>query len=536
MKLKTAFSADVGSERPLYFACRILKVCAAVLLCMPNLGLAQRPPSEIFSGSLPPGAVPRIHGPRIYGVRPWHPFLFRIPTTGERPLKFSAKDLPAELTLDASAGIISGRAPARGTYTVLLTAENSHGGDTQPLRIVVGDTLALTPPMGWSSWYMAHTDVSDELIRKQADALVSSGLADHGYSFVNIDDGWNRNARSNDPMVKGAARDEEGALRPNEMFPNMIALTGYIHSKGLKAGIYISPGPRTCAGYEGSYGHEQQDAELFAAWGFDFLKYDFCSYDELIKGSRRREDLIRPYRLMGSILKSLDRDMVFNLCQYGLGDVWEWGREVGGNFWRTSDDVGSGIDGSLWKSTDAFGFGEAGKEQWAGPGGWNDPDNILIGQILWHDKLRPTPLTPDEQYTWITLWSMLNAPLILGNDLTKLDAFTLSLLSNDEVIAVNQDALGRQAVRVLKMGSVEVWEKNLEDGSKAIAFFNRGPSAAPVHVEWSALGITVSVDSRDLWEHRDLGNTGHGLSANLPAHGTKFIRIRTGAAHSEERN
>jgi alpha-galactosidase len=310
----------------------------------------------------------------------------------------------------------------------------------------------------------------------------------------------------------------------------MKGLTDYLHSQGLKGGIYISPGPRTCGGYEGSYGHEQQDARRFAAWGFDFLKYDLCSYQDLLKGSRSRQDLMKPYGLMGSILRSLDRDMVFNLCEYGLGDVWEWGREVGGNYWRTSDDVGSGIQGSLWKSIEAYGFGEAGKEKWAGPGGWNDPDNILLGQILWHDKLVPTPLTRDEQYTWMTLWSMLSAPLILGSDLTKMDAFTLALLTNDEVIRVNQDPLGKQAAPIVRNPPIEIWEKELEDGSEAIAFFNRGETAAPARLEKSALNIPGKWRIRDLWEHQDLGEFADSFQLTVSGHGAKIVQIRPQAA------
>ena len=383
---------------------------------------------------------------------------------------------------------------------------------------------------------MAHTDVSDALIRAQADALISSGLADHGYSFVNIDDGWNINPNSKDAAVNGQTRDNHGNLRPNANFPDMKGLADYLHSKGLKAGIYTSPGPRTCAGYEGSYGHEPQDAHLFAAWGFDFLKYDLCSYEDLLHGKHGREDLIKPYRLMGSILASLDRDTVFNLCEYGLGEVWEWGREVGGNFWRTSDDVGSGIDGSLWKSMDTYGFGEAGKEESAGPGGWNDPDNILLGEILWHDKLVPTPLTHDEQYTWMTLWAMLNAPLILGNDLTKLDPFTLTLLTNDEVIAVNQDTLGKQATRLARNDGIEIWVKDMDDGSKAVAFFNRGDTAASPLLQRSAFRITGRWWMRDLWEHKEFGELEQNFQAEVPAHGMKMLRIRPFRDYSTERN
>jgi len=371
---------------------------------------------------------------------------------------------------------------------------------------------------------MSYTNVSDALIRAQADALISTGLADHGYSYVNIDDGWNIDQKSKDPALNGPPRQPNGDVRPNANFPDMKALTDYLHGKGLKGGIYISPGARTCGGYEGSLGHEEQDARLFAAWGFDFLKYDFCSYSEVLKGSKRQEDFKKPYALMGSILKSLDRDMVFNLCEYGLGDVWEWGREVGGNFWRTSDDVGRGIDGSLWKSMEAYGFGEAGKEKWAGPGGWNDPDNVLLGQIMWQDKLSPAPLSPDEQYTWMTLWSMLSAPLVLGSDLTKMDDFTLKLLTNDEVIAVNQDSLGKQAVPIVRAGSIEIWMKDLEDGSKAIAVFNRGDGSGTAVVQSSDLKISEDWSLRDLWAGKDLGKVGHSFELTIPRHGAKMLR------------
>jgi alpha-galactosidase len=288
------------------------------------MSFAQSEPVRTHSGAKPRASTVRIHGPSLYGARrPHPPFLYRIPAVGARPLQFSAFGLPIGLTLDASSGIISGTAPERGTYVVHLTARSSQGKDARVLRIVAGDTLALTPPMVWTSWYMAHTDVNDALIRAQAEALLSSGLADHGYSYINIDDGWNRNSQSKDPAVNGPTRDDNGNLRPSANFPDMKGLTGYLHGKGLKAGIYTSPGPRACSGFEGSYGHEQQDARLFATWSFDFLKYDLCSYDELLKGSHRPEDLRKPYALMGSILPGLDRDTVFNLCEYGLGDVWE---------------------------------------------------------------------------------------------------------------------------------------------------------------------------------------------------------------------
>jgi alpha-galactosidase len=482
-----------------------------LLFVMP--GLTQQP--EILT-PLPP-ATPRINGPSIYGVRPGHPFLWRIPTTGTRPIKFSAKGLPKGLSLDGATGIITGSVKDRGTYSVQLRASNSLGKNERKFRIVVGDTLALTPPMGWSTWYSAYTNISDAMVRAQADALVSSGLADHGYSYINIDDGWN--------MKPGpSARNADGNLVTNERFPHMKAMTDYLHSKGLKAGIYISPGPRTCAGYEGSYQHEKQDALQFAAWGFDFLKYDLCSYGDFIKGSQSVEDVSKPYRLMGSILAGLDRDFVFNLCEYGVADVWKWGREVGGNFWRTTGDVGDDHT-SLWTNMQSYGFGEADKAQWASPGGWNDPDNVLIGQILWKNKLGPTPLTPNEQYTWVTLWSMLAAPMVLASDLTALDPFTLSLLTNDEVLAVNQDVLGRQAMRVSQHDGIEVWAKDMEDGSKAVALFNRGEAQAAVTAQWADLAIQGKQNIRDLWRQKNLGEFDSEFKVPIASHGAQLFLI-----------
>ncbi|MGH9342994.1 MAG: glycoside hydrolase family 27 protein [Terriglobia bacterium] len=379
--------------------------------------------------------------------------------------------------------------------------------------------------MGWSTWYMAYTKVSDKLLRREADALISSGLSGHGYSYVDIDDGWNVKVSGAGSNSHQAPRDAQGNLKPNSKFPNMKALTSYVHSKGLKIGIYISPGPRTCGGYEGSYGHEKQDAQLFAKWGFDLLKYDLCSYRTLIKNPRDATEVKQPYQLMGSILQNLDRDLVFNLCEYGLGHVWTWGREVGGNSWRTNGDVGAQRQG-LWEQMTSYGLAEAGEAKWAGPGGWNDPDNILIGQIIWKGKLRPTPLTHNEQYTYVTLWSLLDAPLIFGGDMTQLDPFTLSLLTNDEVIAVDQDRLGQQAVPVFRSSHIEVWAKDMEDGSKAVGLFNLDDTETEVTARWSDLGISGKHLVRDLWRQKDLGVFDGEFHASVGEHGAELFLVR----------
>ncbi len=466
------------------------------------------------------GQEPAIHGPKILGTRPGNPFLYRIPATGARPITFSARHLPAGLTLDPATGIIAGATPRAGTYNVTLRARNGQGKSSRKLRIVAAGAIALTPPMGWSTWYMAYENITDQLVREQAAAMVSSGLADHGYTYINLDDGWN--IKPGDPKRGGPARNPDGSLRTNPDFPDMKALVDSIHSHGLKAGIYISPGPLTCAKYEGSLNHESQDLNTFVAWGFDFLKYDWCSYGRVFP-DKTLENYKRPYILMGGLLKQAPRDIVFNTCQYGMGNVWEWGREVGGNYWRTTGDIslGSTKTADFWSSVDKIGFGQQGKEKFAGPGGWNDPDNILIGHVLVGQTLGPTPLSLDERKTYFSLWSMLAAPLVLGSDLTKLDPETLAILTNDEVIDINQDSLGIQAAPIRKDGPLEVWSRKLDDGAEAIALFNRGSQPARVTYEFPG-----SRRLRDLWHHKDLGKFKRSYAAEVPAHGVVLLKSR----------
>ncbi|MDP4227746.1 MAG: NPCBM/NEW2 domain-containing protein, partial [Bacteroidota bacterium] len=271
---------------------------------------------EILTPAAP--LMPRINGPKIYGVHPGSPFLYRIPATGERPMSFDAENLPEGLKINPSTGIISGQIGKAGSYSIVLIAKNGKGQARKDFLIRVGETLALTPSMGWNSWYIYYGNVSDSLIRLSADQLVNSGMVNYGYQFVNVDDCWAVKADSNDPIVGGITRDETGGIRTNKKFPDMPAMTGYIHSKGLKAGIYTSPGPMTCAHYEGSYKHEKQDAETFANWGFDFLKYDWCTYGR-VEPSKTVEDMQAPYKLMWNEVRKLKRDVVFNLCQYGMG-------------------------------------------------------------------------------------------------------------------------------------------------------------------------------------------------------------------------
>jgi alpha-galactosidase len=450
---------------------------------------------------------PRINGSKIVGARPGSPFLFAMPATGQRPLTFAAERLPAGLALDPRTGHITGELPQKGTYLVTLRAQNTLGSAERQLKIVCGDTIALTPPLGWNSWNCFGCDVSEANVRAAADAMVTSGLIDHGWTYINIDDCWED------------GRDNSGVVQSNPKFPDMKALTDYVHGKGLRIGLYSSPGPKTCANHEGSYKHEEQDARRYAEWGFDYLKYDWCSYGE-IAPNPNHEQLLKPYQIMRAALEKAPRDIVFSLCQYGMGNVWEWGAQVGGNCWRTTGDITD-----TWSSMSGIGFGQAGHEKYAGPGHWNDPDMLVVGYVGWSAKVRPTRLTPNEQYTHISLWCLLCSPLLIGCDMTRLDEFTLNLLTNDEVLEVNQDPLGRQAGRIAKNGTVEVWAKEMENGSKIVGLFNRGEEEATVTANWPDLRLQGKQPVRDLWRQKDLGGYADRFSAPVPRHGVMLVRI-----------
>lgn len=494
--------------------------------------IVSSPPEPAVVLTPRPPATPRINGARIFGVRPRHPFLFTIPATGDRPMTFGVEGLPSGLSVDAVTGQITGQIEQPGKYVVTFTASNRLGVARRGFQVVCGDTLALTPHMGWNSWYVWEGHVTDKIMRDAADAMVASGMKDHGYQYVNIDDCWAVKPGSNDPSLGGAARDAQGRVNPNQRFPDMKALTDYIHSKGLKAGIYTSPGPLTCGGHEGAYGHEAADAQRFADWGYDFLKYDWCSYGDKAKGNSVPE-FRKPYDLMGGILRRQERDMILNLCQYGMGDVWNWGKDCGGHSWRTAGDLGGsfgGIPVALFRDGfDVYTQKELYKH--GGPGGWNDPDYLLLGFLSnWQGGTAPTPLSPNEQYAHVSLWCLVAAPLIFSGDITRLDEFTAGLLNNDEVIDVDQDPLGKPGRRMAAEGETEVWAKDLEDGSKAVGLFNRGEMATEVAVKWSDLGMTGAQAVRDLWRQRQLGVFDGQFRTNVARHGVALLSVRPAAA------
>ena len=363
------------------------------------------------------------------------------------------------------------------------------------LAVAQQESLAQKPPMGWNSWNHFAERVDDAIIRVQADAMVSSGMKDAGYMYINIDDTWE------------GGRDASGVIQTNKKFPDMKALADYIHSKGLKLGIYSSPAAKTCAGYEGSLGHEEQDAQSYARWGVDYLKYDWC------QPAGTLEEMKAAYTKMHDALQKTGRPIVLSLCQYGWHKVWEWGPSVGGNLWRTTGDISDD-----YRAMASIGFDQNGLEKFAAPGQWNDPDMLEVGN---------GGMNEDEYRTHMSLWAILAAPLIAGNDLTQMTPYTVAMLTNPEVIAVDQDPLGKQGFRVTQQGPFEVWMKPMADGSKVVGLFNRQHSSEQMSVSFSALNIRKSARVRDLWLRKDLGSFEGTFSPYVPSHGVVLTRINS---------
>lgn len=349
--------------------------------------------------------------------------------------------------------------------------------------------------MGWNSWNKFRTRIDDAAVRGVADAMVASGMKDAGYKYIIIDDGWQ------------GSRDSQGKLSPNPNFPDMKALTAYVHSKGLKMGIYSSPGPRTCGGFEGSYGHEEQDAAMYASWGMDYLKYDWCSASRVWKDT----DMQAAYQKMGDALQKTGRPIVYALCQYGRAAVQTWGPQVGANLWRTTGDIRDRYDSMI-----GIGLAQSQLAQFAGPGHWNDPDMLEIGN---------GGMTTDEYKTHFSLWAMVAAPLIAGNDLRNMAPDIKDILTNKEVIAVDQDAQGAGGKESYSEGVVKVWSKPLASGDVAVAAFNPGDEAVQSVLSTTRLGLNGNYTARDLWAHTDLGNLQESFSVTVPAHGVAMLRL-----------
>lgn len=397
------------------------------------------------------------------------------------------------------------------SLAVLVSVAAASQTPTAPRRApqaqLAAPQVAQRPPMGWNSWNYFAGKVDDKGVRAAADEIVASGMRDAGYVYVNIDDTWE------------GERDADGVLHANAKFPDMKALADYVHSKGLKIGIYSSPGPKTCAGYAGSLGHEEQDAQLYAEWGIDYLKYDLCSYGDVMEkqapGDKAAQMRLMQgaYEKMHQALKATGRQIVYSFCQYGWDAVWEWAPAAGGNLWRTTGDIYP-----AWDRIYAIASQQNGLESYAGPGHWNDPDMLEVGN---------GKLSLAENRTHFTLWALLAAPLLAGNDLPNMKPEVKAILTNREVIAIDQDRLGRQGAKAYADGEVEVWTRKLAGDALAVAVINVGSdryASHPFHLSMGKLGLHGPQAGKDLW-------TGHavlltdGQAMELASHDVLLVRI-----------
>jgi alpha-galactosidase len=511
-----------GSRRIIGLQCAVACIFA---FQVGIFGAAYSRAQEIRTPAAP--ATPRVNGPTIFGVRPGSPVVYKIPATGDGTITYSVDNLPAGLSVNSSTGMISGTLNATGEYDLTLRATNSLGTNTKNFRIEVGDTISLTPPMGWNSWNCWGSSVDGTKWVAAAQGMVDSGLINHGWSYINVDDGWQA-PRAGEPNT---------ALQGNSKFADMGNLIAQIHALNLKAGLYSTPWVQSYAGYPGDsamyadgswtkntgtkqvnqhilpwdvgpYTFETNDATQWAAWGVDYLKYDWNPI--------QLPETVR----MENALKASGRDVVYSLSNsIPFANIATLAPHA--NAWRTTGDIRDN-----WASMSSKGFGQ---DQWAPyqiPGHWNDPDMMVVGNVGWGSTQHPSGLTPDEQYTHVTLWCMLSAPLLLGNNLQQMDAFTLNLLTNDEVLAVNQDALGQQATTKAGAGTnLRVYVKDLEDGSKAIGLFNLGNAPATVTANWSDLGVSGSKMIRDLWRQIDRGEYNNQFSMVVAPHGAEMLRV-----------
>jgi alpha-galactosidase len=469
-------------------------------------------------------ATPRINGARVFGVRPGNPFYFQIPATGERPMKFAADGLPFGLALDAATGLITGKIAAAGMHTVTLHATNARGTDVKPLRIEVGERISLTPAMGWNSWNCWGTSVDQEKVLASAHAMVARGLVEHGWSYVNIDDTW-----------QGQRPGPAHALQANEKFPDLKKFCDDLHALGLKAGIYSTPWITSYANFPGGsadtpegtwekaapgtrprrslgkFSFAAADAKQWAEWGVDYLKYDW-------NPNRPPET-----EEMSQALRASGRDIVYSLSN-SAPFANAAALSALANSWRTTGDIND-----TWGRLEQIGFSQEKWRLFGGPGHWNDPDMLVVGPVdVGSGKnIRPSRLTPDEQYTHISLWCLLSAPLLIGCPLEKADDFTISLLTNDEVLALDQDELGKPAAQLVVDGRRQIWVKELADGSRAIGLFNLAQEPQEISVTWAQLGLAEKGPQtvRDLWRQKDLGVEKEKFTATVGRHGVMLVRV-----------
>ena len=480
--------------------------------------------------------TPQINTANVFGARPGNPFLLKVATTGQRPMQFSAVNLPTGLKISAETGIITGTVKQRGNYEVILKAKNKLGQSTKKLIIKIGDTIALTPPIGWNGWNSWEAEIDQEKVLASANAMVKTGLADHGWTYINVDDAW---------MGKRGGPDT--ALQPNDKFPDLKGMIDQIHSMGLKAGLYSTPYIASYGGYVGAssdyptggethelfkpyrqpysrigkYKFEPNDARQMAAWGVDFLKYDW------------RIDVASTER-MSTALKNSGRDIVLSLSNNApFEKVTDWVRLS--NMYRTGPDIKDS-----WTSLFNTAFVLDKWSPYTGPGHWGDADMMILGDVSIGPVMHPTRLTPNEQYSHVSIFSLIASPMLIGCPIERLDPFTLNLLSNDEVIAINQDPLGKAARLILEKDGFQVWKRELENGDYALGIFNIGgygktpqsffrwgnEQPKTFTLNFNEIGLVGNFKVRDVWRQKDLGAFKGSISTLIPHHGVMMFRLK----------
>lgn len=503
---------------------------------MKNDALPQTVPNmdEKYILTPKPDKKPKINSAKLFGARPGNPFLYTIAASGERPISFSVKNLPDGLSVDEKTGVISGKVVHKGTYVTTLKAGNTFGVTQKELKIVIGDTIALTPPIGWNGWNSWAKNIDREKVIASAEAMVKMGLSQHGWTYINIDDAW-----------QGQRGGAFNAIQPNEKFPRFKEMIDYVHSLGLKVGVYSTPMITSYAGYiggssdaedgkiteaiikdkrafryVGKHRFEQNDARQMAAWGVDYLKYDW------------RIEVPSTQR-MSDALKNSGRDIVYSISNSApFSNAADWARLT--NTFRTGPDI---RDSWLSLYHSAFTL-----DKWApfgGRGHWLDPDMMILGNVTTGSALHPTRLTPDEQYSHVSLFSLLSAPLLIGCPIEQLDAFTLNLLTNDEVIEINQDPLGKPARLVKEENGVQIWLKPLEDGSYAVGLFNIAhfgdtpqsyfrwgdENSISYLLDFSKTGLNGKFRLRDVWRQKDIGTFSQSFQTEIKHHGVVLLKM-----------
>lgn len=440
------------------------KTLLAAFVCF-YISLSAQSTDFLFSGA------PVFHGAKVVGNYPNTDFLFAIPATGERPISYDAEKLPVGLYLNKQTGFITGNIKDTGTYKINITVTNKSGSTTEELKVVIGDKLCLTPPMGWNSWNVFTSDVSEKLLIEMADAMAGNGMRDLGYQYINIDDFWHASAREDDGRPK---------VDPVKFPHGMKYLSDYMHSKGLKLGIYSCAGNKTCGKCFGGYSHEEIDAKTYAEWGIDLLKYDYCFAPW---GRKPAEDR---YTRMGTALKHSGRSIVFSVCEWGIRRPWLWAAKAGGSYWRTTPDIfDTWNHGSPWQmSVMSILRRQKGLEKYTGPGHWNDPDMLLVGN---HGTGKATSakgmfkgLTQEEYKTHFSMWCILNAPLLTSCDLRNVSKEDFAIITDPTLIAINQDAKGEQAKLVSKKNGLWEYAKTIDEWHTVKALFNTTNKSKPV--------------------------------------------------------